>query len=238
MLSIAHRGASAYAPENTHAAFALAVSLGADMIETDVQQTRDGALVLIHDDLVDRTSDGRGPVADHTLAELEALDMGSWLDPRFRGERVVTLDAFLDAYLPRIPACLEIKDPLATEPLIACLRAGDTGGRVQVTSFSWPAITRTSEALDLPTGFLCREFNEDIIDRCAVRGLSQVCPPASQLDSALVARAHQRGLVVRAWGVRERADVDRLFATGADGATCNWPDWITGHPLQPQGPDR
>jgi glycerophosphoryl diester phosphodiesterase len=230
MLAIAHRGASAYAPENTRAAFDLAIEMGSDMIETDVHVTRDGELVLIHDDLVDRTSNGQGPAADFALAELEALDFGTWFAPEFSPQRVVTLDAFWVEVLPRIPVCLEIKDPLATDPLLRFLHDHNSGNRVQVTSFSWSAIARASAELDVSAGFLCRLFNEDIIERCAARGLAQVCPPVGQLTIELVARAHQHGLIVRAWGVKHREDIDLLFATGADGATSNWPDWITDHP--------
>jgi glycerophosphoryl diester phosphodiesterase len=228
MLTIAHRGASGYAPENTCAAFERAIAMGADMIETDVQLTLDGELVLIHDDLVDRTTDGQGPVADHTLAELHALDAGSWFGPGFASERILTLAEFAAEFLPRIPACLEIKDPLATAPLLDALARLGIGDRVHITSFSWSALLpATMLRGDLVYGYLSRTFNDDIIHRCTERGITQICPPADLLTPGLVARAHEAGLFVRAWGVREQADVDRLFATGADGATVNWPDWIT-----------
>ena len=230
MQVIAHRGASAYAPENTRAAFDLAIEMRADSIETDVQVTRDGELVLIHDDLVDRTTNGVGPVADFTMAELRSLDAGSWFEPRFQEERILTLAEYWATYTPRIPVCLEIKDPLATEPFLRFLEQQPDLAAVTVTSFSWSAVLRTVGAVDVPVGFLCKEFNDDIIRRCAERGLAQVCPHTGMLTADLVDRAHDAGLVVRAWGVRERADVDRLFATGADGATSNWPDWITDHP--------
>jgi glycerophosphoryl diester phosphodiesterase len=231
MLTIAHRGASAYAPENTRAAFDRAIEMGAPMIETDVQQTRDNELVLIHDDVVDRTTDGMGPVADHELEDLLRLDAGSWFDAAFAGERIVTLRAFCSEYLPRIPACLEIKEPFAADPLIDFLAAHPEAlARIHLTSFSWQAVVRATAALDVPTGFLSRSFNRDLVDRCARRGLAQICPPASALDADLIGYAHERGLAVRAWGVASREDVDRLFATGADGATCNWPDWMLEHP--------
>src|SRR5436309_6573418 len=83
---IAHRGASSYAPENTFAAFDLAIRMGARHIELDVEATRDGHIVVIHDDTVDRTTDGSGPVAGHTLETLQALDAGSWFGGEFRSE--------------------------------------------------------------------------------------------------------------------------------------------------------
>lgn len=111
MLCIAHRGASGYAPESTCAAFERAIAMGADATETDVQLTADGHLVLFHDDAVDRTSDGRGPLADYTLAALRALDLGRWYGEAFAGERILTVAEALDAYAARIPFALEIKDP-------------------------------------------------------------------------------------------------------------------------------
>lgn len=228
MLTIAHRGASGHAPENTRAAFDLAIEMGADMIETDVQITRDGQLVLFHDDLLNRTSNGQGPLADHTLAELRALDLGSWFGPASAGERILRLDEFIQDYLPRIPLCLEIKDPLAVEPLMDAIETWDDFTSLHVTSFSWRALLRaTARIPGLTSGFLSRSFDGDIIWRCAERGLAQICPPAPLLEPALVQEAHDAGLVVRAWGVRDPGDVDRLFASGADGATINWPEWIT-----------
>ncbi|MFZ2656310.1 MAG: glycerophosphodiester phosphodiesterase family protein [Victivallales bacterium] len=92
---IAHRGASAYAPENTLASFELASSMGSDWFELDCTLSKDGEVVVIHDDNVDRVSDGRGKVSEKTLAELKRLDAGAWKDPRFAGERIPTLDETL-----------------------------------------------------------------------------------------------------------------------------------------------
>ncbi len=100
---------------------------------------------------------------------------------------------------------------------------------MHITSFSWNALlhaTATHAHPNLAFGFLSGTFDSALIQRCVQHGLDQVCPPARLLERGLVDEAHERGLVVRAWGVRERRDVDLLFATGADGATINWPEWI------------
>ena len=86
VIVLAHRGYSAKAPENTMAAFELALAVGADGIELDVHMTRDGEIVVIHDDTLDRTTNGKGPVSDQTMAELRELDAGSWFSPEFAGE--------------------------------------------------------------------------------------------------------------------------------------------------------
>ena len=97
-LNIAHQGASAYAPGNTLAAFRLALEMGADGFELDVMLSADGYLVVIHDDTVDHTTDGSGPVRQKTLAELKALDAGIRFDARFTGERIPTLQEVLNLW--------------------------------------------------------------------------------------------------------------------------------------------
>jgi glycerophosphoryl diester phosphodiesterase len=227
MWAIAHRGASGYAPENTRAAFDLAVELRATAIETDVRVTTDGALVLFHDATVDRTSDATGPVDDFSLAELRALDLGGWFGPAFRGERIVTLDELLAEYASRIPIVLEIKDPRATAAMVDLVLARGLLERVQVTSFLWyPLLEARALAPTLTIGFLTPTFESDLVERIRRRGFGQVCPRVDRLTAARVAHAHERGLAVRAWGIGHRFEVERLIETGADGATVNWPDWL------------
>lgn len=229
MLNIAHRGASGYAPENTRAAFERAIEMGANAIETDVRLTIDGELVLMHDATVTRTTNGHGPVADHTLAELRALDAGGWFGEEHAGERVVTLDELVREFVPRIPVVLEIKDVDATAPVIDAIAEAGISERVQVTSFIWSALLKAKVlAPNLTYGFLSPEFDTDIVQRCVNRGLGQICPHVDTLTANLVAEAHDAGLVVRAYGISRREQIAHLFATGADGATVNWTDWIPG----------
>lgn len=102
MYTIAHRGASGYAPENTFAAFDIAAEMNADFIELDVQLTKDGQIVVIHDDKVDRTTDGSGFVKDFTLKKLQSLDAGSWYGAEFKGERIPLLEEVLKRYHSKI----------------------------------------------------------------------------------------------------------------------------------------
>lgn len=96
MIKIAHRGISAHAPENTRAAFELMLPLGVNWLETDIDMTSDGHLVLIHDSKVDRTSNGNGTVNHNSMMGLQKLDFGQWFEPSFTGERIVTLDWLID----------------------------------------------------------------------------------------------------------------------------------------------
>ncbi len=234
MMIFAHRGASGYAPENTFSAFELARTMGAGGIETDIQLTSDGVLVLFHDRTIERTTNGSGTVEAHTWAELAALDAGGWLDPKFAGERIVRLDAFLDWAFPKdsdptgLTICLEVKAPAATEGTIAMLTARGLTDRpdLQVSSFDWETVVRLREALpELVVGFLTPRFDEAEIERVLTAGLPQICPRADTLRAELVDLAHRRGLDVRAWGVASREHLAQVYSTGADGTTLNWPDW-------------
>ncbi len=110
-LLIAHRGASALAPENTIAAFDRAIELKADFIEIDVQMTKDGELVIIHDVTVDRTTNGKGKVKDFTYEEIALLDAGSWYSERFAGERIPKLSTIIENYQGKIGILIELKKP-------------------------------------------------------------------------------------------------------------------------------
>jgi glycerophosphoryl diester phosphodiesterase len=107
---IAHRGASAYAPENTLASFRQAVEMKADWFELDCTLTRDGEVIVIHDDKVDRTTNGKGAVRTLSLEEIKKLDAGSWKDPQFAGERLPTLGEALDTAQGHTGVYIEIKD--------------------------------------------------------------------------------------------------------------------------------
>jgi glycerophosphoryl diester phosphodiesterase len=230
MQNVAHRGASAYAPENTRAAFDLAIEMDADAIKTDVQMTFDGRLVLFHDVMVDRTSNGSGPLSDHSLEELQALDVGGWFGNGQRPERILTLDELFDEYADRLPLVLEIKDARVTGSLIESIVKRDLLSRVHVTSFFWsPLLEARAVSRDVTLGFLTPQFEPALIDRIAKRGFNQICPNVSTLTSHRVRLAKHQGLTVRAWGVDQRYHVERLFETGADGATTNWPDWIDSY---------
>ncbi|HYF50378.1 MAG TPA: glycerophosphodiester phosphodiesterase family protein [Planctomycetota bacterium] len=227
MLNIAHRGASGYAPENTRAAFDLAIQMKAPAIETDIQITADEQLVIFHDSHVNRTSDGQGPVADYTLEELRKLDIGKWKDAKFAGERILTFPELLDAYGKRVILALEIKDPRATSRMVRTLLDRDMKDGFSITSFYWGALLDAQAiAPHFEYGYLTNHFDPDMIERIARRGFRQICPPLDKLTPELVEAAHKRGLMVRAWWFKEKSHLERLLSSGADGVTCDWPDWI------------
>ena len=107
--AIAHRGASSYAPENTFAAFDLAVDMGISEVELDVQFTSDSHIIVIHDETLDRTSDSTGPVSERTLEEIQLLDAGFWFDEEFSGERIHTLGEVFERYKDKLRFHIEVK---------------------------------------------------------------------------------------------------------------------------------
>ena len=229
---IAHRGASSYAPKNTLAAFELALHLGCRHIELDVDFTSDGQMVVLHDDTADRTTNGTGPVGSHTLAELRALDAGSWFGTPFIGERIPTFADVLERYQGRVHLHTEIKG--RAEHLAPCtadvVRRYGMADHVTVTSFQPPRLAETrAYAPELPAGWLVSEVSDATITQARELGLTQICPRANTVTPALVRRLHAEGFVVRAWGVADEALMRQVVEAGADGRTVNFPDKLLAY---------
>lgn len=224
MIVIAHRGASAYAPENTEAAFDLGVEMGSDAIETDLRATRDGVIVLLHDARVDRTTDGHGDVADLSWEAVQSLDAGAWKHPRFAGQRIPTLAWFLDRYGKRLPLYLEIKAPGIEEQAVAMVRERRLLDQVVFTSFNLDAVASVGRLAPVRTCWLVRDWtpNEEALARSA--DLYEVSVNAGRVDSVLVAQIQATGLNVRAWGLRDDDLMRRAVAAGVAGATVDFPD--------------
>jgi len=147
---IAHRGASAYAPENTMASFRLAAEMGADWFELDCGPTKDGAVVVIHDNTVDRTTNGQGRIAAMTLDEVQALDAGAWKGPQFSGARIPTLAEALDFAHERIGVYIEIKSCGNDPALLARLEAELPAAPWTANDLAWALVlVEQSDTADL-----------------------------------------------------------------------------------------
>ncbi|MEU6412180.1 glycerophosphodiester phosphodiesterase family protein [Microbispora sp. NPDC046933] len=238
-LVVAHRGASAYAPENTVAAFELARDQGADMVELDVQETRDHHLVLMHDTTLGRTTDaeevfpGRAPwrVGDLTLAEIRKLDAGSWFSRRYAGEPVPTLGKVLRAMRGSgLGLLLEIKDP-RLYPGIEARAAEEIGrdpawrGRIVVQSFDWDSMRRFHRLVPrVPIGLLGTPQAADLPG--LARFADQINPPYAGVTAEYVRRVHRLRMKVLAWTVDAPTAVRRLIGAGVDGVITNRPDVV------------
>jgi len=229
---IAHRGASAYAPENTLAAFDLAIQMGASHIELDVHSTRDGHIVVIHDETVDRTTNGSGPVTSHALATLAELDAGSWFAGTFAGERVPTFSEVLERYKGRVHIHTEIKGHSVhlSHRTADLVRRHGMLEQVTITSFQRARLEETrAYAPELPTGWLVAEVSDVIIAQARAIGLTQLCPRATTMTPELVHRLHAEGFVVRAWGVATEDLMRQVVRAGADGMTVDFPDKLIAY---------
>lgn len=195
MMILAHRGASAYAPENTLAAFYKAVELGANGLELDLRAARDGEIVVIHDATVDRTTNGTGPVADYTWDELQRLDAGSWFSDAYAGERMITFREFLH-YFGRKPLffAVELKERGLEREVIGLLRQYSLYDRCTVTSFHHE-ILETVKSLDprVNIGLLTAAIDQVIIDRILAINGRQICPQAETLTREDVQSAKRHG---------------------------------------------
>jgi len=243
---IAHRGASAYAPENTLPAIARALAQGATEVELDVQLSRDGVAVLFHDATLDEKTGAAGRVAEHDVATLRTLDVGSWFDAahpeveeRFAGTPLATLDAAFARFGDRPFYHLELKssEPALVAEVVARVAEHGLAERVLLTSFQTEQLAR-ARAFDprLPRAWLLdrAELGEDAartaarhareIERAAAAGHRQVAVAAPELTRSLVRRAHALGLEIRAWKVRDLGDWRRVLDLGANGGTVDWPD--------------
>jgi glycerophosphoryl diester phosphodiesterase len=232
VMVIAHRGASSYAPENTLAAFDLALEMRVRHIELDVALSSDSHVVVIHDDKVDRTTNGCGRVTSHTLAALQELDAGSWFEAQFKCERIPTFDEVLARYKGRVHIHTEIKgkSPSLSQRTADLIRKHGMEGQVTVTSFQSVRLEEMrAYASELPMGWLVREVNDSIIAQAHAIGVTQLCPRADTVTPELVHRLHAQGFVTRGWGVSTEELMQRLVQAGVDGMTVNFPDKLIAY---------
>jgi len=230
VLDIAHRGASGHAPEHTFAAYDLALKMGADYIEQDLQMTADGVLVVLHDETLDRTTDCTGPVKATTLAEIKQCDAGSWFGAKFAGQRVPTLDEVFDRYGTKARYYIETKSPEIypgmEEALLAALDRHRLRTSVLIQSFAPESLLKIHQLdpalplIQLTTAGARLLAQLPLISQYAVG----IGPSMGDVDADTIAAAHAQGLDVHPYTVNETADMQRLIAMGADGMFTNFPD--------------
>jgi glycerophosphoryl diester phosphodiesterase len=220
----AHRGASAAAPENTLAAFALAERQGADGIELDVQLSRDGVPVILHDETLERTSTGHGRADRLSWPELQQLDAGSWFGAAFAGERIPRLAEVLAWADDRLQLNLEVKDAAAAAALLATLRQYPQA-RVLISSFDHQLLAALrSMDPQLPLAFLNdSRFWRRALQRAVTAGAVSFHPRVNQVTRSLVSACHEQGLVVYPWTVDDVATARRLQQLGVAGVFSNRP---------------
>jgi glycerophosphoryl diester phosphodiesterase len=224
-----------HAPENTLASFEVALELGADVLELDVHLSREGEVVVIHDERLERTTDGRGLVHEHSLAELHRLDAGRWFDQRFAGQRVPTLDEVLAWFVTCDAAgqahlAIEIKNgPVYYDGIEAktleLLERYTMRQRALVISFDHHALRRLRQLdSEILTGVLyaCRPLDPCQLARAA--GAQVLEPHWSFVTPEDIVMAHAAGLRLSAWATSEPTVLRRLVQAGVDGLATDHPD--------------
>lgn len=203
-------------PENTLRSFVRAEQAGMDAIELDLHLSKDGALVVMHDAEVDRTTDGRGAIADLTLAELRGLDAG-------QGERVPLFEEVLDTV--KSPLQAEIKDAAAARALAEVMHRRDLAGRVEVSSFHDEAVAEIASLVPgVRTVLIASRYGNDVVDRAEAVGAATLALNIRRLTLETVERAHAAGLRVIGWVVNTQDHLRLVRALELDGATTDYPE--------------
>ncbi|MFD5030650.1 glycerophosphodiester phosphodiesterase [Streptomyces sp. NPDC058405] len=203
-------------PENTLRSFLRAESAGMDAIELDLHLSKDGALVVMHDTAVDRTTDGTGPIAEQTLAELRELDAGD-------GERVPVFEEVLDAV--RSPVQAEIKDVAAARALAEVMHRRGLAGRVEVSSFHDEAVAEIAALVPgVRTVLIASRWGADVVDRAMAVGAGSLALNIRRLTLEVVERAHAEGLGIIGWVVNTQDQLRLARAFQLDAVTTDFPE--------------
>ena len=222
--AIAHRGFSKAAPENTLAAYRKAIELRPDFMECDVRRTKDGQLIVIHDKTVDRTTNGKGLVADMTMAELRQLDAGSWVGPEFAGEKLPTFEEVLDLAKGQTVLVIEIKEAGTEDLVVEMIRSREMSGEVMLCSFHYKVGVRMpaldpqipfSPIIHIPEPAGPEEAVRLADEAAAVNGAIWAVNYQA-ITPALVDATHSANMLLEAWTVDDEADMRRLVDLGVD----------------------
>ena len=231
VINYAHRGASGYFPENTMMAFEKAIELGADGVETDVQMTKDGELVLIHDEQVNRTTNGIGFVKDYLYKDLSKLDAGARFNEKFRGKKIPTLEELLTfAKEKDILLNLELKTgivlyPGIEEKLIDLIYQYKLQDKVILSSFNHYSMVHCKEiAKEIKTGLLYTAGLYEPQVYCKFTGADAIHPYFYSINKDIIEKVKKAGILVNPYTVNDEKVMINLIKAGVDGLITNYPD--------------
>lgn len=226
-VNYAHRGASQYAPENTMMAFYLGMQMGANGIETDVHRSRDGVVMLFHDDTLERVTGQKGAISDYTYAQLQEFNVqkGELTD------KIPSFEDFLRHFAFRdITFAIELKQSDVFRETADLIYRYGIENKTVVTSFKYEEILKMrAYAPGLKTGYLTGEVTEELLQDMKRQGIGELCPKAEILTPEKVAYWHSLGFSVRAWGVSDETIMKCACDCGVDGMTVNFPDKLKAY---------
>jgi glycerophosphoryl diester phosphodiesterase len=234
---VAHRGASGYTPENTLVAFDKAVEMKADYIEMDVQRSKDGKLVIIHDPTVDRTTNGIGEVKDLTYQQLKRLDAGSWKGIQFTGEKIPSFEEILDRYDGEIGMLIELKSPELypgiEEQIVQVLKERNLdhphNEEIIIQSFNMNSMKKMNFLLPkMPIGILTSDKKHT--SKHALKELSTFAdyfnPHYLMLTDQIVSQAHSYGMKVSPWTVRSQEAANFVSEKNIAAIITDYPEYV------------
>ncbi|MGQ9519606.1 MAG: glycerophosphodiester phosphodiesterase [Candidatus Fervidibacter sp.] len=231
---IAHRGFSGRFPENTLRSFAEALKLPVDAVELDVRRTKDGVLVVIHDETADRTTNGKGRVRDLTWHEIQKLDAGAWKGSEFSGERIPRLEEALQLVNGKVVVFLEIKEPDTTPQVIDTLRQLGAVSWVKIGSFHPQAVEMAKK---LEPEVSCSligsakvgasdETFADFVKEALRHNANSITVNHAGLTPDRIRYCHQRCIFVGTWTVNDAKLAEKMIAMGVDAIASDYPDVV------------
>jgi len=228
---IAHRGASGEYPENTRLAFAKAIEARADMIELDCQLTRDGHVVVFHDEKLRRITGARGALRDKTLAQLKSLDIGQWRKKAYGGERILTLEEAIETVAGNVDLCVEIKNFAAAPPgielkLLFILSHYDYLDRTMISSFDYRVLDRVRELAPEATIAVIfgSHIKEDPFAAASRLGAVAINVQKELASREFLHRAWDSGLDVNVWTINDVRQMEEFASLGIQGMITDFPE--------------
>ena len=227
-VNYAHRGASEYCPENTLLSFYAGLYMGACGIETDVRATKDGVLVLFHDDTLERMTGESGSISDYTWEELQAFRVKK----NGLEDKIVSLEEFLKHFSFRdLTFAIELKAAGVAEGVAELLRKYEMQSKTVVTSFKLDYLKEFHAAApEFKLGYLAKEVTDGLLEELRENGIDELCPKAEYGEMGeRIDACHKLGFRVRAWGVKSEELMQKAYDAGVDGMTVNFPDKLRAY---------
>jgi glycerophosphoryl diester phosphodiesterase len=218
---LAHRGGAGLEPENTIRAFKRALDLGVDLIEFDVRLTKDKKLVVIHDEKVDRTTNGRGYVRDLTLDEIRKLNIAE-------NEKIPTLEEVINLLKTEKPIIvIEIKEPETTEKILKAIKNKRLENKVLIVSF-WPDVLKKIKEIapKIKTGILIGKGPVDAVSMVKDLKADFFCPRFDLIDKKTVENCHQNNIKINVWTVNKPEDIEKMIKSGVDIISSDYPNLV------------
>lgn len=221
VMVVAHRGFSGRYPENTMIAFKKAIELGADFIELDVRETRDGKLVVIHDEKIDRTTDGKGYIKEMNYKEIEKYDAGKWKG--YPGEKIPLLEEVFEECGKKIKILIEIKE-CDVNKLLSLIKKYDMTERVVAGSFNFSYLRYVRENLpELFTALISYDVPQNL-NKCIKYGIRKLDIDFHNLNSEIVKNLTGRGFLINTWTPNTETELKYVLSSGVHFITTDCPD--------------